>query len=185
MATKAEAIRYVSDAIRDDLPILFDDGSIGPRHFAGLAPKEYALYVDRGVRRGMREFKSPDKAADAFVDRVGAAEAIRATKRAYERHVGKAPPVHGTSLADAPIHDGARVLVTKGSTAIGIAKGVTLHVESVRLESGNSAAVRLLNMNGAKSGTRVTLRAVHANRLSDDEVSLLNGSGDKIKVRVR
>ena len=185
MPTKAEAVRYVSDAIRDDLPILFDDGSVGPRHFAGIAPKEYALYVDRGVHRGMREFKSPDKAADAFVERVGAAEAVSATKRAYERHVGKAPTVRGASLADAPIHDGVRVLVTKGSTAIGIAKGVTLRVESVRLETGNSAAVKVLVMNGAKSGSHVSLRAIHVNRLSDDEVSLLNWHGDKIKVRVR
>ena len=74
------------------------------------------------------------------------------------------------------------LVVTKGSRKLDINQRETLAVADVWRDKGESRAVNLKVMH---KGKPKTLYAIHANRLADDEVSLLSMSGDKILVRKR
>jgi hypothetical protein len=80
-------------------------------------------------------------------------------------------------------------VVTKGSKAIGVPMHHTGKVKSVTTRPGErSVAVRLWfsrALDRKALNNEITLYAAHANRLADDEVALLNGSGDRILVRRR
>jgi hypothetical protein len=189
--TKTEAARYVARAIGDGIVPLTDDVTVGAGDLTGT--RLFAVYVDRGRNKGRYDFLTVHAAARAFVDFVGADEAVAAVDRAYLRRDGEVPArVSATAryddvLAQAGVRPGARVVVVKGSRGIGIDKGVTLAIENTTVlpESSMAVAVRFMAMNGSASGQKRVLYARHPNRLSDADVSLASGNGaDKIVVRV-
>ena len=189
--TKAEAARYVARAIGDGIVPLTDDVTVGAGDLTGT--RLFAVYVDRGRDKGRYDHPTAHAAASAFVEFVGADEAVAAVDRAYRRRDGEVPAsVSATAryddvLAQAGVRPGARVVVVKGSRAIGIDKGVTLAIENTTVlpESSMAVAVKFMVMNGRTSGQKKVLYARHANRLADADVSLASGNGsDKIVVRV-
>ncbi len=73
---------------------------------------------------------------------------------------------------------GARLLVTKGCNARGIAKGVTVRVlaiEALGAEYGYSVKVRFQPVNGFKTSQTFAFYARHANRLADPIVRMNDG----------
>jgi hypothetical protein len=177
MPTTLEAETEVARAISRGLVVRHPDVTVGPYHVAD----PFAMFVDRGAGRGVYGFREALQAAIAFVDRVGAGEAVALVREARDRS-----PSHradgGSPLDGVPVKVGARLAVVTGNRAIGIDKGAVLNVDSVRLGERNSVAIRVSATRGRKV---VTLHARHVNRLSEPEFSLGDGSGtNKIVVRV-
>lgn len=180
-ATKSEAVRAVMHAINVGIVVSHADMTVGPYRVAvGYAPP-FAIFVDRGILIGRHTYGLAKDAAEEFVRYVGPAAAFDLVREARERR----GDVDASPLDDSPVKTGARLSVVTGSRTLGIEKGTSLSVDTVRLRERNEVAVRVMALNGHASGKSFTLHARHVNRLSEPEFSLGDGTGtNKIVVRV-
>lgn len=119
------------------------------------------------------------RASMQVLTKAGVVRAFGRISWAARKNSGKAPEAP-------PLRDGSVVSVEKGSTKIGIAAYAILQVESVTplgADYSHSVKVVLSRLNGTAK-PRTTLYARHVNRLSDQFVTLGDGSGvNKIVVK--